>query len=114
MMIPLLAVVIAASPSPSPTAAASNCEADAHVLNAVEPAPASSLTHLEEAVTVSVLVKIAASGNVESVTIYQSGGHPELDKATIEAARQSSYVPKIHDCKPVEGSMVFSSTFAPF
>jgi hypothetical protein len=36
-----------------------------------------------------------------------------LDQAALRAARQSTYSPKLEDCKPVTGSYLFTADFQP-
>jgi TonB family protein len=55
----------------------------------------------------SALVTIAPSGKVLAVRIDQSSGNTAVDQAILRAAKNSTYSPKIENCKPVEGSYDF-------
>jgi protein TonB len=43
---------------------------------------------------VEVSLRISATGQLVSVSVAKSSGHPELDQAAIGAARASTYEPK--------------------
>jgi TonB family protein len=61
--------------------------------------------------TVSVLV--GPDGRVEKATIYRSSGYLQFDIASIRAAKSSRYKPKLIDCKPVEGTVLFKTSLTP-
>jgi len=42
---------------------------------------------------------------------YPPSGSEELDRASIEAARKSTYEPEIFRCDPVAGTYLFKLTF---
>jgi TonB family protein len=58
--------------------------------------------------TALVLVRVAPSGSVQTVSIQQSSGDATVDKAAMEAARTSTYSPATHDCAPVAGKYLFA------
>lgn len=64
---------------------------------------------------VTVLAKVAvdATGKIESIWTLQSSGNMYIDRSTLVAARQTTYLPKIAKCKPVPGTYVFRATFDP-
>ena len=64
-------------------------------------------------VVVIVKLTLSPSASVLSTSIISSSGNSAIDQAALLAARQSSYSPKIEDCKPVEGSYSFRASFDP-
>ncbi len=63
------------------------------------------------AATISVLV--GPDGKVEKVTIAKSSGNFQFDMESISAAKRSTYTPKKVDCVPVEGTVLFNTSFTP-
>jgi bla regulator protein BlaR1 len=63
--------------------------------------------------TAEVTVTISPSGHVTGISILRSSGNAAIDKAVINAARQSTYSPKIENCTPVVGTYVFRVDYAP-
>jgi TonB family protein len=63
------------------------------------------------AATVSVLV--GPDGKVEKTTIVKSSGNFQFDMASLSAAKRSTYTPKTVDCTPVEGTVLFNTSFTP-
>ena len=61
----------------------------------------------------SVTVIVAPNGKVESATILQSSGNVSFDLASLRAARQSQYKPKMANCTAVEGPIIFKTSFTP-
>jgi TonB family protein len=61
--------------------------------------------------TVSVLV--GPDGKVEKATIVKPSGNFQFDMASLVAARQSTYTPKSVGCTPVEGTVLFNTSFVP-
>lgn len=57
-----------------------------------------------------VAVQVAPDGSVEKAKIYRSSGDLHFDEASVFAARQSTYKPKIVDCKPVESIVYFKTS----
>jgi TonB family protein len=100
----------------SPTAASTVAAAcahpnsDAQVVTPMEPA----LPHgLKLRGMVNVVVTIAPSGHVTNASVSHSSGNAAVDGAVVDAARHSTYSPKIVDCAPVQGRYVFHVEFAP-
>ncbi|MGC1380913.1 MAG: M56 family metallopeptidase [Candidatus Baltobacteraceae bacterium] len=84
--------------------------ADASVVNAAAP----SLPHgLKAEGTVNVAVTIAPNGHVIGTKVLRSSGNASIDEAVVEAARNSTYSPKLAGCTPIEGQYVFHVEFAP-
>ncbi len=103
LAVPAAAKATLASPTPS-------CPPDrpATVVKAVSPDVPRSLRDVNfRSLVVIVNVAVDASGNVQSLTIRQSSGYVEMDKAALRAAQQSTYAPAIVDCVPAAGSYAF-------
>lgn len=64
-------------------------------------------------VSVKASVSLALDGSVRAVVITQSSGVMELDQSALAAARESSYLPMVKDCKRVPGTFDFTVTFDP-
>ena len=58
-----------------------------------------------------VRVDLDAGGNVVAVTVYESSGSMELDRAALNAARASSYAPEERNCQDISGSYLFTVNF---
>ena len=58
-------------------------------------------------------VTIAPNGSVAAASITKSSGNPQIDKAVLDAAKHSTYSPKLVNCKPMQGSYLFHADFAP-
>jgi hypothetical protein len=56
--------------------------------------------------SVDVLVSLDAAAHVVSATVERSGA-AVLDGSALAAARGSTYVPALHDCKPVPSTYLF-------
>jgi TonB family protein len=65
------------------------------------------------AVIVQIDVTVGPLGNLISASVYKSANNMALDQAALRAARQSTYSPKLEDCKPVTGSYLFTAAFEP-
>lgn len=106
-MIPRLLPFIFAAASASPTA---SCAPDrpATVVKAVLPNVPDSLRDVNfRSLTVVVNVAVNAGGNVQGLTIEQSSGYTDMDKAALRAAQQSTYAPAIVGCVPAAGNYSF-------
>ena len=64
-------------------------------------------------VMVLVAVNIGPDGTVRSVSIDKSSGNMAVDMAAMNAAKASSYSPKIVNCTPTSGSYLFVAQFVP-
>ena len=51
-------------------------------------------------------------GELLSTSVYKSSSNAALDEAAENAARQSTYAPGYHECKPVGGSWLFTVDFS--
>jgi hypothetical protein len=45
------------------------------------------------------------------LTIYKSANNMAMDQAALVAARRSSYAPKVVDCAPTQGIVLFHAEF---
>lgn len=97
------------APSPTPKPACSAPDIPAKAVDAVTPeTPADSpVTN----VVAKVEVTLDASGTVVGTKIYTSTGYSQLDRAALEAARESRYAPEERDCKNIPGSYLFTVDF---
>jgi TonB family protein len=91
-------------------AACAQPNSEAHVVTAAAPEPPHGLK-LQG--TVNVVVTIAPSGHVTSASVVHSSGNAAIDGAVVDAARRSTYSPKIVNCTPVQGRYVFHAEFEP-
>ena len=62
--------------------------------------------------TTLVDVKLDAKGSVTGAAISQSSGNASLDVVALGMARDATYSPATHDCKPVASTYTFSVKFA--
>ena len=62
--------------------------------------------------TAKIRVDLDAAGEVRSVSVYESTGSMELDRAALAAARESHYAPEEHDCQKIAGSYLFTVDFS--
>lgn len=67
---------------------------------------------LDHQVHGTVQVSVAPDGSVASVKVVQSTGSAELDNAIVDAAEKSTYQPKVDNCNPVPGSVLFAADFS--
>jgi len=58
-----------------------------------------------------VQVDLSAGGTVTGVKIFESTGSSLLDQAALDAARRTTYSPKIVDCEHVSGTYLFRVEF---
>jgi protein TonB len=62
--------------------------------------------------TAKIRVDLDATGSVVGVSVYESAGSMQLDRAAIDAARNSRYAPEERECKNVPGSYLFTVDFS--
>ena len=60
-----------------------------------------------------VVVTLSATGSVISVKLVQSSGNFAIDREAKRAARDTTYYPKIVNCKPVASQYIFDAQFQP-
>jgi len=102
----------AISALPVPPILRTDCAApfvDAKVLSQVKPVypfsremgPATSM----------IKITLDPNGQVVDATVFKSSGVDAFDIATLEAAKQSTYSPRIAFCRPAVGAYIFKVTF---
>lgn len=103
-----------AAPTPTPKPACAEPYREATMTNGVSPEyPESAKEQGLGPVTVIVKITLSPAASVEGSSVLQSSGNMAIDQAALLAARQSSYAPKLTDCKPVEGTYSFRANFDP-
>jgi TonB family protein len=68
-------------------------------------------TTLQLSGTAYVQVDLDSAGVVQNASIAKSSGEYVLDRAAINAAKQSSFRPEVRDCAPVAGTYLFVVDF---
>lgn len=97
------------TPGPTPKPACSAPEVPAKTVDAISPQAPADATNLPA--IAKVKVDLDASGNLVGVSIYESTGSPQLDRAALEAARTSRYSPEEQNCHAIAGSYLFTVDF---
>lgn len=104
------------SPSPATAPPGPQCKVpyqDATATNAVQPDYPDSAREMGLGnVTVEVEVTVGPTGQLTAASIAHSGGNMAIDQAALRAARNSTYAPKIVNCKPVSGTYLFQADFS--
>lgn len=95
-----------------PAPACSDPNVEAKTLVAVSPEQSTTDSYVSGNVTAMIKVDLDDTGRVTAVSVYQSTGSMELDRAALAAARASSYAPETRDCRPVAGSYLFKVEFS--
>jgi len=88
-----------------------NCNHDIKVTNPVAPDIPRGVSKTDLQATAAVTV--AADGRVIDVKIAKSSGNAAVDKATVEAARDSTYSPAVVNCKNEKSTYAFHVDFHP-
>ena len=103
------------APTPPPTAPPNPCEKndiEAVVLSTPAPPDIPNAARAESTNgTTLVDVKLNARGGVTGAAVSQSSGNSSLDVVALGMARDSTYSPATHDCKPVASTYTFSVKF---
>jgi TonB family protein len=103
------------APTPAPTVSALLCaKNDIEAIVRSSPAPPDiPIPARAEGTSGTTLVdvKLDAQGTVTGATISQSSGNTSLDVIALGMARDSTYSPATHDCKPVASTYTFSVKF---
>jgi len=86
---------------------------DVSVITAASPPPTEYAGEITAPTAVYVQVIVDADGSVQGARIYKSDGNAKLEQAAIEAARSSTFSPKIIDCNPARSSYLFRANFSP-
>jgi len=69
--------------------------------------------HITRAVSVLVAIGIDEAGRGVQYRVLESSGNASLDAAALDAAKRTTLVPKIVNCRRVAGTYLFRSTFDP-
>ena len=101
-----------ALPTEAPGPACSEPNAEAKTVNAISPDQTASGFATDTNATAMIKVDLDASGSVIGVSVFASTGSLELDQASMQAARESTYAPETRDCQPVPGSYLFKVEFS--
>lgn len=91
-----------------------NCQpqnVDADVLDQAQPDFPDAARNMKGALRAVITVNLSAQGQMTSATILHSTGNQALDQAAFAAARQSTYLPAVRDCKRVPGTYQFTVTY---
>jgi len=103
------------APSIAPTGTPNPCaknDIDAVVLSTPAPPDIPVAARAEgTSGTTLVNVKVDAKGTVTGAAISESSGNSSLDVVALGMARDSTYSPATHDCKPVASTYTFSVKF---
>ncbi|HEX5274762.1 MAG TPA: energy transducer TonB [Candidatus Rubrimentiphilum sp.] len=90
------------------------CDRDATVSQQVSPDyPESARESGIGQVTAGIRVYLTPLGKVAALRVLTSSGNGDLDQAAIRAAAESTYLPRIKNCKPTFGLYLFKVTFDP-
>lgn len=101
-------------PPTPPTPTCPNPNSDVTVMKYVKPEYPESARYLNRGeVTAQVEVTVDATGKPVAAMIYKSANNLAMDQAALQAARQSSYTPKLVDCTPTQGEYLFRADFQP-
>ncbi|HET9393924.1 MAG TPA: energy transducer TonB [Candidatus Rubrimentiphilum sp.] len=96
------------------TPAPANCNRDATVTAQVAPDfPDKARGVVVGPATVFISVSISPQGKIARLRVFKSSGNGDLDQAAIHAAQQSTYSPRVRNCKPASGNYLFKVTFDP-
>lgn len=126
MLFAALLLALDASPSPSPAPSAqTDCPRDARVLTATVPAYPSGTRYA----AITIAVTVGPDGKPQAASVEQSSGQEAIDRIALQAALQSTYLPKLvvtrrqagyaaassaPSCRAVTGTYRFRVTFSPY
>jgi TonB family protein len=96
----------------TPLPSAAPCQAEVGVEKSVTPNGFGRI-QTEGEISTTIAVVVGADGKIEKAAVYKPSGVAAFDQASLQAARASTYRPKIVDCTPVESMYYFKTTFAP-
>lgn len=91
---------------------ANSCNHEGRVATSAHAVYPASL-RVPQTTTALVKVTIGADGSLLDEKIAQSTGSDALDQSALDAAKHSSYSPKLVDCKPVAAAYIFRVVFQP-
>jgi len=111
-MLSSIALLLALQTPPAHTLA--SCNRDATVTAQVAPDfPAGGREAGLGQSTVSIKVYLSPKGTIAALRVFSSSGNFDLDQAALRAAAQSTYSPRVKNCKPAFGLYLFKVTFDP-
>jgi protein TonB len=100
------------APTPTPKPACANPNAPAAIKGtAVEPEYPDIAREQGAVGTATIKVTLSAAGAVTDVSVNKSAGNAALDKAAMDAAKATAYVPETDNCVPTGGSYLFQADF---
>lgn len=97
-------------PSATPKPACSAPDVAAHTIAVRSPVTPDDAA--QSGATAKIRVDLDATGSVVGVSVYESAGSMQLDRAAMDAARSSRYAPEERECKNVPGSYLFTVDFS--
>jgi TonB family protein len=98
----------------STPAATVPCDRDVMVTHQTSPGYPESARELGlTQVTAGIQVYITPQGTIAALRVINSSGNGDLDQAAIRAAAESTYLPRVKNCKPAFGLYLFKVTFDP-
>ncbi|MGB6986888.1 MAG: TonB family protein [Candidatus Aquilonibacter sp.] len=106
----LTPMVIADTPTPPPTPVATCVSPTREAQVLVDSQPTYVVQY---PITVLVLVTVGPTGNFVDAHILRFSGDIAVDQAALRAARLSQYPPKLMNCEPVMGAVIFRAQFNP-
>ncbi len=95
--------------TPTPKPACSAPDIPAKTIDAISPQAPPDVQNT--AATAKIKVDLDASGSVVGTSVYASTGSAQLDRAALDAARESRYAPEEKNCRNVGGSYLFTVDF---
>jgi len=99
------------TPSPTPKPGCSAPYVEASTINKYAPEMPAMARDQGLSGSAQVEVNLSAAGQVLGAKIFVSAGSSLLDAAAIDAAKRTSYSPKIVDCNRVPGAYLFRVDF---
>jgi protein TonB len=100
-----------ASAAASRATACASADVDARLARPANPVRPTLAVAQGATGTALVEIKLSPSGTVLAARVAKSTGNAALDRAALEAARQSTFAPAIHQCEPTGGSYRLSVEF---
>lgn len=97
------------TPAPAPKCAVPN--ADATTIEKADADYPDIARQMGATGTAQIQVELSETGKVLGVKVYKSTNNKALDKAAMDAARQSRFKAEIKDCTPTAGSYLFTVVF---
>ena len=61
--------------------------------------------------TAAVRIQLSSTGSLLSTSLIESTGNPNLDRAALQSARMTRYLPEISGCRAIGGFYRYQVTF---